>query len=115
LGRNVMLRDGISSGLAPELLGGDVLRVVESLVDEGKTLLMVTNEKGFARKVSDRVNFMRQGRVHEMGPPDELFVAHQTAELRQFLASMHCATAQDAWDDARPSGCWRVVGVRSVG
>ena len=42
----------------------------------------------FARKVSDRVIFMHQGRVHEMGPPDQLFGSPQTAELRQFLSSI---------------------------
>ena len=52
------------------------------------TLLMVTHEMGFARKVSDRVIFMHQGRVHEMGPPEQLFAQPQTPELRQFLSSL---------------------------
>ena len=68
---------------------GEVLRVVESLADEGMTLLMVTHEMNFARKVSDRVIFMHQGRVHEMGPPEELFGRPQTLELKQFLSSLH--------------------------
>ncbi len=83
----VLLCDEITSALDPELVG-EVLRVVESLADEGMTLLMVTHEMSFARKVSDRVIFMHQGRVHEMGPPDQLFGSPQTAELRQFLSSI---------------------------
>ena len=84
----VLLCDEITSALDPELVG-EVLRVVESLADEGMTLLMVTHEMSFARKVSDRVVFMHQGRVHEMGPPAELFGNPQTAELQQFLSSLH--------------------------
>ncbi len=84
----ILLCDEITSALDPELVG-EVLRVVESLAEEGMTLLMVTHEMNFARKVSDRLIFMHQGRVHEAGPPDELFVAPQTAELKQFLSSLH--------------------------
>ena len=84
----VLLCDEITSALDPELVG-EVLRVVESLADEGMTLLMVTHEMAFARKVSDRVVFMHQGRVHESGPPEALFGNPQTPELKQFLASIH--------------------------
>jgi polar amino acid transport system ATP-binding protein len=84
----VLLCDEITSALDPELVG-EVLRVVENLANEGMTLLMVTHEMGFARKVSDRIIFMHQGRVHEMGPPAELFANPQTAELKQFLSSLH--------------------------
>ena len=84
----VLLCDEITSALDPELVG-EVLRVVESLAEEGMTLLMVTHEMSFARKVSDRVIFMHQGRVHEMGPPTEIFGNPQTAELKQFLSSLH--------------------------
>ena len=84
----VLLCDEITSALDPELVG-EVLRVVESLAEEGMTLLMVTHEMSFARKVSDRVIFMHQGRVHEMGPPGDLFGNPQTPELKQFLSSLH--------------------------
>ncbi len=84
----VLLCDEITSALDPELVG-EVLRVVESLAEEGMTLLMVTHEMSFARKVSDRVIFMHQGRVHEIGPPAELFGAPQTPELKLFLSSLH--------------------------
>jgi len=83
----VLLCDEITSALDPELVG-EVLRVVEGLADEGMTLLMVTHEMNFARKVCDRAIFMHQGRVHEMGPPDQLFGDPQTPELRQFLSSL---------------------------
>ncbi|MBI2768141.1 MAG: amino acid ABC transporter ATP-binding protein [Burkholderiales bacterium] len=84
----VLLCDEVTSALDPELVG-EVLRVVESLAEEGMTLLMVTHEMSFARKVSDRLIFMHQGRVHEMGPPDELMSNPQTPELKQFLSSIH--------------------------
>jgi polar amino acid transport system ATP-binding protein len=83
----VLLCDEITSALDPELVG-EVLRVVEGLADDGMTLLMVTHEMSFARKVSDRVIFMHQGRVHEMGPPASLFGQPQTPELQQFLSSL---------------------------
>lgn len=85
---SILLCDEITSALDPELVG-EVLAVVESLAQEGMTLLMVTHEMNFARKVSDRVIFMHQGRVHEMGPPDDLFSNPQTPELKQFLSSIH--------------------------
>lgn len=85
---SVMLCDEITSALDPELVG-EVLRVVESLADEGMTLLMVTHEMNFARKVSDRVVFMHAGRIHEIGPPQQLFGDPQTPELRQFLSALH--------------------------
>jgi polar amino acid transport system ATP-binding protein len=85
---SVMLCDEITSALDPELVG-EVLKVVESLADEGMTLLMVTHEMNFARKVSDRVVFMHAGRIHEMGPPQALFGAPKTPELQQFLSALH--------------------------
>ena len=83
----VLLCDEITSALDPELVG-EVLRVVESLAEDGMTLLMVTHEMSFARKVSDRVVFMHAGRIHEIGPPDTMFGAPQTAELKQFLSAL---------------------------
>jgi len=85
---SVLLCDEITSALDPELVG-EVLRVVESLAVEGMTLLMVTHEMSFARKVSDRVVFMHAGRIHEMGPPEAVFGNPQTPELKQFLSALH--------------------------
>jgi len=84
---SVLLCDEITSALDPELVG-EVLLVVESLAQEGMTLLMVTHEMSFARRVSDRVVFMHQGRVHEIGEPTELFGNPKTPELKQFLSSL---------------------------
>lgn len=85
---SILLCDEITSALDPELVG-EVLNVVESLAQEGMTLLMVTHEMQFARKVSNRVIFMHQGRVHEQGAPQQLFEQPQTAELKQFLSALH--------------------------
>jgi polar amino acid transport system ATP-binding protein len=85
---SIMLCDEITSALDPELVG-EVLKVVETLAEEGMTLMMVTHEMNFARKVSDRVVFMHAGRIHEMGPPAEIFGAPRTPELQQFLSALH--------------------------
>jgi polar amino acid transport system ATP-binding protein len=84
----ILLCDEITSALDTELVG-EVLAVVESLAKEGMTLLMVTHEMNFARKVSNRVIFMHQGLVHEQGAPDVLFANPKTPELQQFLSSLH--------------------------
>lgn len=79
-----LLCDEITSALDPELVN-EVLGVVRSLAADGMTLLMVTHEMRFARDVCDRVVFMHQGRIHESGPPGEIFSRPATPELRQFL------------------------------
>jgi polar amino acid transport system ATP-binding protein len=83
----VLLCDEITSALDPELVG-EVLRVVESLAKEGMTLLMVTHEMGFAKRVANRVIFMHAGRIHEHGTPAQIFSAPQTPELQQFLSGL---------------------------
>ena len=84
---SVLLCDEITSALDPELVG-EVLQVVEMLADEGMTLILVTHEMAFARKVSDRVVFMHQGLIHEQGSPDEIFNRPRTPELQQFLSAL---------------------------
>lgn len=79
-----LLCDEITSALDPELVA-EVLQVVRELAAEGMTLVMVTHEMNFARDVCHRVVFMHQGRVHEIGPPQEVFAHPKTPELRQFL------------------------------
>ena len=81
----VILCDEITSALDPELVG-EVLQVIEKLAADGVTLILVTHEMSFARKVSDRVVFMHQGRIHETGTPDDIFSSPQTPELRAFLS-----------------------------
>jgi polar amino acid transport system ATP-binding protein len=79
-----LLCDEITSSLDPELVA-EVLAVVKELAADGITLLMVTHEMRFARDVCSRVVFMHQGRVHEIGQPEEVFTAPKTPELRQFI------------------------------
>lgn len=82
-----LLCDEITSALDPELVN-EVLAVVKELAADGMTLVMVTHEMRFARDVCDRVVFMHQGRVHEIGPPNAVFASPQTPELQQFLGML---------------------------
>ncbi|TIN25973.1 amino acid ABC transporter ATP-binding protein [Mesorhizobium sp.] len=79
-----LLCDEITSALDPELVA-EVLAVVKELAAEGMTLVMVTHEMRFARDVCSRLVFMHQGRVHEIGAPEDVFSNPRTPELRQFL------------------------------
>ena len=63
----LMLFDEITSALDPELVG-EVLKVLEEMAREGMTMMLVTHEMGFARKVADRVVFMHEGKIWEAGP-----------------------------------------------
>ena len=81
----VMLFDEPTSALDPELVG-EVLRVMRSLAAEGRTMLVVTHEMGFAREVSDRVLFLHEGKVEENGTPDAVFENPRSERFRQFLA-----------------------------
>jgi polar amino acid transport system ATP-binding protein len=83
----VMLFDEVTSALDPELKE-EVLRVMERLASDGMTMILVTHEMGFARKVADEVIFMHDGRIHESGPPARLFAAPSTPELKQFVSSV---------------------------
>jgi polar amino acid transport system ATP-binding protein len=85
---NVLLCDEITSALDPELVN-EVLRVVEALAKDGMTLILVTHEMRFARDVGTKLVFMHLGKVHEEGPPKELFAAPMTAELQNFVGSSH--------------------------
>jgi polar amino acid transport system ATP-binding protein len=80
----VLLCDEITSALDPELVG-EVLAVVEDLARDGMTLIMVTHEMRFARKVSDKVVFMHQGRVWESGAPEAIFEKPSSVELQRFI------------------------------
>ncbi|TCK31041.1 amino acid ABC transporter ATP-binding protein (PAAT family) [Ancylobacter aquaticus] len=83
-----LLCDEITSALDPELVS-EVLAVVKELAGEGMTLMMVTHEMRFARDVCSRVVFMHQGRVHEIGKPEDVFSSPKTPELQQFLGVAH--------------------------
>ena len=82
----VLLFDEPTSSLDPELVG-EVLRVMRDLADEGRTMVVVTHEMGFAREVSSRIIFLHRGRVEEEGTPAEVFGATQSERCRAFLAS----------------------------
>jgi octopine/nopaline transport system ATP-binding protein len=81
----VMLFDEPTSALDPELVG-EVLKVMQTLAEEGRTMIVVTHEMAFARNVSNHVMFLHQGRVEEEGHPSELFGNTKSERLKQFLA-----------------------------
>lgn len=80
----VMLFDEPTSALDPEL-EVEVLRVITKLAEEGRTMLLVTHDMGFAAEVSQRTLFLNQGIIEEQGPSKELFKNPQSMRLRQFL------------------------------
>lgn len=82
---DVLLFDEPTSALDPELVG-EVLAVMKELASEGRTMMVVTHEMGFAREVSDRVAYMDGGRLAEIAPPGEFFSQPRTERAREFLA-----------------------------
>ena len=83
----VMLFDEPTSALDPEVVG-EVLDVMKELAHEGMTMVVVTNEMGFAREVGDRVLFMADGKIAESGTPKDIFEHPQCARLQDFLAKV---------------------------
>jgi histidine transport system ATP-binding protein len=81
----VMLFDEPTSALDPELVG-EVLRVMQALAEEGRTMVVVTHEMGFARNVSNHVMFLHQGVVEEEGDPAQVLTTPQSSRLAQFLS-----------------------------
>ncbi|MDA0117696.1 amino acid ABC transporter ATP-binding protein [Vibrio sp. T11.5] len=80
----ILLFDEPTSALDPETIQ-EVLQVMTDLASDGITMVCVTHEMGFARKVADRVIFMDQGEILEMAPPKQLFSAPQHPRTQQFL------------------------------
>ncbi|MFT5066056.1 MAG: ABC-type polar amino acid transport system ATPase subunit [Reinekea sp.] len=80
----VMLFDEPTSALDPEMIG-EVLDVMVELADTGMTMVVVTHEMGFARKVADTMVFMEAGRIVEISPPEVFFTNPQSARARVFL------------------------------
>ncbi len=80
----VMLFDEPTSALDPELVG-EVLRVIRSLAEEGRTMILVTHEMAFARDVSSKVAFLHQGMIEETGSPDAVFIDPRSERCRQFV------------------------------
>jgi polar amino acid transport system ATP-binding protein len=84
---SIMLFDEPTSALDPEL-GGEVLAVMQELAATGMTMLVVTHEMSFARRVSDRTIFMADGKIVEQGPPEQLFAAPQHPRTKRFLEAV---------------------------
>ena len=82
----VLLFDEPTSALDPELVN-EVLAVMRELAAEGRTMLIVTHEMRFAREVSSKVVFLHQGRIEEIGTPQEVFDNPKSARVREFMAS----------------------------
>jgi polar amino acid transport system ATP-binding protein len=87
MGPMVMLLDEITSALDPELVS-EVLGIVRDLAAEGMTMLLATHEMGFAREVSSKVCFLFEGKVHEEGPPEQIFGAPTLERTQAFLRSI---------------------------
>jgi ABC-type polar amino acid transport system ATPase subunit len=83
-----MLFDEVTSALDPELIK-EVLDVMRELASEGMTMVVVTHEMSFARRVADRVVFLDQGVIGEQGAPDRIFHRAQEERTRQFLDQLH--------------------------
>jgi ABC-type histidine transport system ATPase subunit len=81
----VMLFDEPTSALDPELVN-EVLRVMRALADEGRTMLVVTHEMGFAREAANKLMFLHQGRVEDQGAPREVMANPGSERFRQFLS-----------------------------
>ena len=84
----VMLFDEPTSALDPELVG-EVLKVIRSLAEEGRTMLLVTHEMKFARDVSSHVIYLHKGMVEEEGPPAQVFGNPKSERCKQFVSGIH--------------------------
>ena len=83
----IMLFDEPTSALDPEMVG-EVLSVMQTLAEEGMTMIVVSHEMGFARRVADRVLFMDEGLIVEAGTPSEIFDTPAEERTRRFLSSV---------------------------
>lgn len=83
----VLLFDEPTSALDPEMVG-EVLDVIKNLAHGGKTMIVVTHEMGFARQVSDRVFFMDEGQILEVGTPEKIFTHAENERTRLFLSKI---------------------------
>ncbi|MFC7321056.1 amino acid ABC transporter ATP-binding protein [Halobacillus campisalis] len=83
----IMLFDEPTSALDPELVG-EVLQTIKTLASEGMTMVVVTHEMGFAREVADRVVYMHEGRIVEVGEPEEIFDHPKEERTKAFLSSI---------------------------
>ena len=85
LSPDILCFDEPTSALDPELTG-EVLKVIKGLIDEDRTIIIVTHEMGFARSVSDKIIFMADGVIEEIGAPDQIFDSPKSVKTQAFLA-----------------------------
>jgi polar amino acid transport system ATP-binding protein len=83
----IMLFDEPTSALDPEMIK-EVLDVISALASEGMTMVVVTHEMGFARRVANRIVFMDEGNIVEVGHPEKFYTAPQSARAQQFLSKI---------------------------
>lgn len=83
----ILCFDEPTSALDPELTG-EVLKVIKSLRDEGRTMIIVTHEMGFAKNVSDKIVYMADGIIEEVGTPKQVFENPKSEKLKAFLSSV---------------------------
>lgn len=83
-----MLFDEPTSALDPELVG-EVLKVIQALAEEGRTMILVTHEMKFARDVSTDVIYLHEGKIEEQGPPAKVFESPDSQRCRAFVQSVH--------------------------
>jgi len=85
---SIMLFDEPTSALDPELVG-EVLKVIQSLAEEGRTMIMVTHEMKFARDVSTEVIYLHEGKIEEQGAPSQVFNNPKSERCKKFVQSVH--------------------------
>jgi glutamate transport system ATP-binding protein len=83
----IMLFDEPTSALDPEMIN-EVLEVMTDLARDGMTMVVVTHEMGFARRVAHRIVFMDQGRIVEISEPEKFFAAPESPRAQQFLSKI---------------------------
>ena len=83
----VLLFDEPTAALDPEMVN-EVLQVIETLAEEGMTMVIVTHEMGFARNLADRIMFMDEGQIVEVSSPDDFFDRPESPRLKQFLSQI---------------------------
>lgn len=84
---DVLCFDEPTSALDPELTG-EVLKVIKGLIDEDRTIIIVTHEMGFAKSVSDKIIFMAEGVIEEIGTPEQVFDSPKSPKTKAFLANI---------------------------
>ncbi len=111
----IILFDEPTSALDPELIG-EVLKVIEDIAHMGMTMLIVTHELDFARRVCNRVFFLDQGNILEQGKPDSIFFDPREERTRVFLAASHLSLKDEYVQVPKPAreGVTRVIDVRDL-